>query len=67
MWELNEERTYLDGALTVRRRPSDFIAFTTGDTRVWEAGGTETEALGKLVVTLSSGGKVVWPVCATSL
>lgn len=61
MWELNEERTYLGGYFTVRRRPSDFMAYA-GDTRTWEAGRSPEEALGKLVITLSAA-----DACATSL
>jgi hypothetical protein len=58
MWELNEERAYMDRRFTVRRRVSDYMAFTTHDSRTWEAGRSPDEALGKLVIAF--GEIVVW-------
>ncbi len=41
-------------SITVRKRWPGYKAHLTGDKRVWEAGLTEVEALGKLVISLDA-------------
>ena len=38
--------------ITTEKRTRDWIAFANGDRRIWEAGRTEEEAAGKLVLRL---------------
>lgn len=44
-------------SITVRKRSRDYIAHVTGDTRVWDAGRSEEEAIGRLVISLEANAK----------
>jgi len=46
---VGEERKYLDGQITVLRRPYDYMAYISGNKTRWEAGKSTEEAIGKLV------------------
>lgn len=39
--------------ITTEKRTDDWIAYAFGDRRVWDAGKTEAEAVGKLVLRLT--------------
>jgi len=41
-------------AITTEKRADDWIAFADGDRAQWEAGRTEAEAIGKLVISQAS-------------
>lgn len=42
------------GPYVIERRVNDWKAYMIGDSRVWEAGKTAHEALGRLVITVYS-------------
>lgn len=42
--------------ITVHQR-EDYTANVTGDTRVWEAGRSEAEAIGKLMISLDAAAR----------
>lgn len=44
-----EEITVLEGFITVRRRSDDYMAFLTGDERIWGCGKTVNESIGSVV------------------
>lgn len=46
-------------SITVRKRGPgpDYAAMCTNDKRVWEAGRTEAEAIGKLMITLDAAAR----------
>ena len=44
--------TFLSGAITTRRRTDDWMAFVTGDERLWDCSPhSAEEAVGKLLLT----------------
>ena len=44
-------------SITTKKRANDYVAHITGNTKVWEASHSETEAIGKLVATLAAQNK----------
>ncbi len=44
-------------SITVRKRAKDYTANVTGDTRIWDAGRSEEEAIGRLVVSLDAAAR----------
>ena len=51
-WAQVRERVRL--GMRTERRTHDWIAFCGNDRTRWEAGSTEAEALGKLVITMQA-------------
>ena len=44
--------------ITTRRRSGDWIAFLTDQPAIWDAGRTEFEAIGRLILSLTTHGLV---------